>query len=223
VLSLQKIFILNFHGLGEPPSSRLQNDDLYWTDPNFFATILKTVRQRRDVLITFDDSNESDYSIALPLLQAEKVRARFFVVAGRVDQSGYLSRKQIQFLSAVGMTIGSHGMYHRRWAELTDRELHEEIVDARDRIEQITGARVLEAACPFGSYDRRILRRLRASGYDRVYTSDGGPASAESWIQPRNTIARGDNLERVLSIFTEAPVGPKAAWRQFKLMLKRLR
>jgi peptidoglycan/xylan/chitin deacetylase (PgdA/CDA1 family) len=217
------VFILNFHGLGEPASSQLQSDELYWTDPRFFATILETIRERRDVLVTFDDCYESDYSVALPLLKASKMTARFFVVASRVGQTGYLTGKQVQSLCAEGMTIGSHGMYHRKWPVLSDQGLHEEVVEARDRIEQITGASVVEAACPFGGYNRRVLQCLRTSGYDRVYTSDGGPANAESWIQPRNTIVRGDDLPRVLGIISKAPSGPKAAWRRLKLELKRWR
>jgi peptidoglycan/xylan/chitin deacetylase (PgdA/CDA1 family) len=217
------VFILNFHGLGEPLGAQSLDDELYWTDPDFFAAILQIVRDRRDVLITFDDSYESDYSIALPLLKASKMNARFFVVAKRVGQTGFLSGQQIQSLQGAGMTIGSHGMNHRKWPGLSDRELHEEIVEARDCIEQITGSRIVEAACPFGGYNRRVLQRLRTSGYDRVYTSDGGPAAQESWIQPRNTVVRGDDLQKVLSILAKTPSGPKAAWRQLKLMLKRLR
>jgi peptidoglycan/xylan/chitin deacetylase (PgdA/CDA1 family) len=217
------VFILNFHGLGEPLGSQIRSDEPYWTDPHFFGAILEIVRERRDVLITFDDSYESDYSIALPLLKASKVKARFFVVANRVGQAGFLSGQQIRSLCAAGMTIGSHGMHHRKWPGLSDRDLHEEVVEARDRIEQITGSRIVEAACPFGGYNRRVLQRLRTSGYDRVYTSDGGPAATESWIQPRNTIVRGDDLKKILGIITGAPSGPKAAWRRLKLLLKRFR
>src|SRR6202022_1834501 len=123
-------------------------------------------------------------------------------------------------LCAEGMTIGSHGMYHRKWATLSDRELHEEVVEARDRIEQISGSRIVEAACPFGGYNRRVLHCIRTSGYDRVYTSDGGAANLDSWFLPRNTIVRSDDFEKVLGIISAAPSGPKAAWRQLVLMLK---
>jgi peptidoglycan/xylan/chitin deacetylase (PgdA/CDA1 family) len=217
----KRVFILNFHGLGEPAASQNQSDELlYWTDPHLLATILEALRDRQDVRITFDDSYESDYSIALPLLKASGITARFFVVADRVDQKGFLSSKQIQSLHAEGMTIGSHGMFHRKWPVLNSQELHQEVVGARDQIEQIIGAQVLEAACPFGVYNRKVLQQLRASGYCRVYTSDGGPASAESWIQPRNTIVRGDDLKRVLSLVSESPSAPKAVWRRLKLGLK---
>jgi peptidoglycan/xylan/chitin deacetylase (PgdA/CDA1 family) len=216
----QRVFILNFHGLGEPPASQRQNGKLYWTDPGLFATILETFRDRQDVQITFDDSYESDYVIALPLLKASGMTARFFVVADRVGRSGFLSAKQIQSLHAEGMKIGSHGMFHRKWPVLSDQQLHEEVVEARDRIEEVISAQVLEAACPFGGYNRRVLQRLHAARYRRVYTSDGGPATADSWIQPRNTIVRGDDLKRVLSLVSESPSAPKAVWRRLKLGLK---
>ncbi len=217
------MFILNFHGLAESFDQQCGGDKDYWTDPRFFAAVLEIVRDRQNVSVTFDDAYESDYTVALPLLKASKMNARFFVVAGRVGQKGFLSSSQIQSLCAEGMTIGSHGMHHRKWPALSNRELHEEVVEARDRIEQITGTRIREAACPFGGYDRRVLEHLRRSGYDRVYTSDGGPAKAECWIQPRNTIVRGDDMKKVWGIITDVRPGPKALWRQFQLMLKRWR
>lgn len=220
----QRVFILNFHGLGEPADFQNQTGELlYWTDPHLVATMLETLRDRQDVRITFDDSYESDYAIALPLLKAFGMTAQFFVVADRVGRKGFLSAKQIQSLHAEGMKIGSHGMFHRKWPVLSDQELHQEVVEARDQIEQIIGAQVLEAACPFGSYNRRVLQRLRASGFCRVYTSDGGPASAGSWIQPRNTIIRGDDLKKVSDLVNDTPSAPKAVWRRLKLGLKRWR
>ena len=50
-------------------------------------------------------------------------------------------------------------MLHRPWRELGDSALHEELVDAKRILEDVVGRPVTEAACPFGSYDRRVLRR----------------------------------------------------------------
>ena len=38
---------------------------------------------------------------------------------------------------------------------------------------------------PFGSYDRRVLARLRRSGVQCAFTSDGGHARPGSWLQNR--------------------------------------
>ena len=57
-----------------------------------------------------------------------------------------------------------------------------------------------EAACPFGSYDRRVLESLRGSGYRRVYTSDRGTTDAEDYLQARNTVGPDDRPELLSEI-----------------------
>jgi peptidoglycan/xylan/chitin deacetylase (PgdA/CDA1 family) len=78
------------------------------------------------------------------------------------------------------MEIGTHGMYHRDWRKIDEVALNVEIVDARRRIEDICGIAVTKAAIPFGSYDRRVLRRLRSEPFKHLYTSDGGLAEADA-------------------------------------------
>jgi peptidoglycan/xylan/chitin deacetylase (PgdA/CDA1 family) len=217
------LFHLNFHGLGEPAGDISASEKQCWIDPKFFADILDAIKERTDVELTFDDANESDYTIALPLLKGRKLVARFFVVADRIGKKGYLSKEQIQPLRAEGMTIGSHGMRHLPWARLSEPQLNEELLEARERLQQISGAAMTEAACPFGSYNRRVLSKLRQSGYRKVYTSDGGPAKKDAWLQPRNTIIRPYDLQNVVRLAGEVPSGSKGLWRKCKLALKRWR
>ena len=93
------------------------------------------------------------------------------------------------------MGIGCHGMRHRPWRGLGETALHEEHVEAKAMLEQVVERPVTEAACPFGSYDRRVLRSLRGSGYRRVYTSDRGTTGPEDFLQARNTIGPDDRPE----------------------------
>ncbi len=213
---------LTFHGLGEPKRELPDGEDAYWVEPGFFAAVLDHVKGRENIQITFDDANESDYTIALPLLRARNLKARFFVVADRIDQKGFLSSKQIQTMCAEGMRIENHGMRHARWRGLPKTELYEELVESRDIIQRVVQQPITEAACPFGSYDRNAFRMLRERGYSRVYTSDGGLASGEAWIQPRNTIMRHHKLEHVEQLMTMTG-GVKKLWRDFKMTVKRWR
>jgi peptidoglycan/xylan/chitin deacetylase (PgdA/CDA1 family) len=114
-------------------------------------------------------------------------------------------------------------MRHRRWAGLDERELQEEVVDARRMIEGVVGRPVVEAACPFGSYNRRSLARLRDTGYRRVYTSDRGTARRDMWLQSRNTVGPRDGSE-LLGCIEAVDAGPVRAWaRRGKLAAKRWR
>ncbi len=56
--------------------------------------------------------------------------------------------------------------------ELDDHDLKQELVEAKDRLEQMICKPITEAACPWGGYDRRVLAVLRRSNYQRVFTSD---------------------------------------------------
>jgi peptidoglycan/xylan/chitin deacetylase (PgdA/CDA1 family) len=183
--------ILTFHGIGDPPPHVERSELPFWIGRDVFERALDEVSGRPDVLVTFDDGNGSDFEIALPALRRRGMTAAFFVVASRLDQPGYLTREQLRELAAAGMAIGSHGLQHRSWRSLTDEELEDDLTRGRSVLEDALERPVTEASCPFGEYDRRVLRHLRRLGHERVYTSDGGTARADAWLQPRNTIEGG--------------------------------
>ncbi len=220
-----RIFILNFHGLGQPRQGLALGggEETYWIEESFFEAILDRVRHRTDVQITFDDSNESDFAVAFPALQARGMTAKFFMVAQRIGVQGYVSLNQLQSLVAAGMEIGCHGMRHRSWRGLSKQDLKEELVEAKDRLEQMAVRQIKEAACPWGNYDRRVLRALRNLGYQRVYTSDQGPALSDAWLQPRTTVTRRDDLPAIERTTANLPHGVAGLWRATKLTLKRWR
>ena len=98
------------------------------------------------------------------------------------------------------MTIGTHGMQHRPWRSLDDEGYREELDAARELLEAAAGARVDEAACPYGAYDRRALRALKQRDFRRVYSVDRRPARPDAWFRPRYVIRRGDSASKVSSV-----------------------
>src|SRR5262249_40125721 len=141
------------------------------------------------IRITFDDGNASDTHSALPELSKRGLTAEFFVCAGRVGKRHYLDQSMIKELLAEGMSIGSHGMDHRDWRTLDSLDLDVEIVDARHQLEDLTQRQVTKVAIPFGSYDRRILRRLKRESWQRIYTCDRGTTKSTSRTKTRETLS----------------------------------
>jgi peptidoglycan/xylan/chitin deacetylase (PgdA/CDA1 family) len=217
------MFILNLHGIGTPRRELPASEQKVWIEDSQFLQILDYVKARSDVDLTFDDANESDFTIALPALQSRGLKARFFIVAERIGSPAFLAPSQLHSLRGAGMALGNHGMRHRRWVGLDNRELHEELVEARDRLEQLAGVKIAQASCPFGSYNRRVVRALRGAGYSAIYTSDRGPAQPGALILPRNTVHRTWKLENIQAILTRQPKGARWIWRNLKLILKRWR
>jgi peptidoglycan/xylan/chitin deacetylase (PgdA/CDA1 family) len=193
---------LTFHGIGATERPLEPGEELCWLDEDQFESALDSVAGRTNVHITFDDGNASDVEQALPRLRRRGLTATFFIVVSKLGTPGFLDEGALRQLAAAGMGIGCHGMRHRPWRGLDERALREEVVDARRLLEQVVHRPVTEAACPFGSYDRRVLRFLRRHGYRRAYTSDAGTARRGDWIQARNTVHPGNAvgvIERVLA------------------------
>jgi peptidoglycan/xylan/chitin deacetylase (PgdA/CDA1 family) len=184
----QRTVNLTFHGIGEPTRPLEPGEELVWLDPGRFESALDAINGHPSVRLTFDDGNASDVEYALEALRRRGLTATFFIVGGRLGEPGFVDREGVRALVAAGMGIGCHGMYHRPWRRLDERALEEELSDARRLLEEAAGRPIDEAACPFGSYDRRVVRALRVHGYRRAYTSDEGTSRPDAWLQPRNTV-----------------------------------
>ena len=189
--------ILNFHGLGPIPREIDAGEYDCWLDIPRFEAILDRVQGNAEVSITFDDGNVSDYEIALPALLRRGMRAVFFICSGRTGQATFLNDAQIRELAASGMMIGSHGVSHKPWRNLDSIDLEKELAGSRVALEQVSGRKVDLAACPFGSYDRRVLAALKCAGYRAVFTSDGGFCNDAQWLRPRITIRRSFTPDRL--------------------------
>jgi peptidoglycan/xylan/chitin deacetylase (PgdA/CDA1 family) len=220
---LDRELILTFHGLGdEIPPEATDAERKVWVPVEWFEAIVGALPSE-GVTLAFDDGNASDFDHALEVLTRHGHRARFFVITERIGAPGYLSESQIRTLHAAGMTIGSHGQGHRDWRTLPDDELETELAGSRRELEELLGSPVLEAACPFGSYDRRVLRGLKTAGYSRVYNSDGGSAGAWAWLASRNSVHSELDLERWLELASAGPQGLPSPVSAGKRLVKRLR
>lgn len=199
------MIILNFHGLGPMPRGMDAGEADCWLDTEHFENILDRLMGDKRVLITFDDGNASDYEIALHALLRRGMKATFFICSGRVGMPTFLDAGQILELDGYGMTIGSHGVNHRPWRSLDYKGLEDELAGSRKALEGLLGKKVTSAACPFGDYDRRVLRALKNAGYHSVFTSDGGACNSGWWFKPRTTVRRSFTSSHLDQILTAEP------------------
>jgi peptidoglycan/xylan/chitin deacetylase (PgdA/CDA1 family) len=134
----------------------------------------------RSVAITFDDGCETDLLAAAPMLSEMGFGATFYVVAGFLGRRGYLSEDQVRELSSLGFEIGSHSVTHPYLPSLAPRELRTEVLESKDRLEQIIGAPVDHFSCPGGRWTPLVSEIARAGGYRSVATSRIGVNSHRS-------------------------------------------
>jgi peptidoglycan/xylan/chitin deacetylase (PgdA/CDA1 family) len=218
-----RVINLTVHGIGEPPRELDPGEDGTWVTTEQFEQVLDAVVGRDDVRITFDDGNSSDIEIGLPRLRERGLTAEFFVLAGLLDEPGRLSRSDVRELQDAGMRIGSHGWSHRDWRKLGFDQAVEEMVTAPQLLADVTGKPVSRVAVPFGSYDRVVLNRLRHAGATQVYTSDGGAASTDSWLQARTSLRHDIDPSWTADVLAGQPGLQRSARRMAAGLVKRTR
>lgn len=160
---------------------------------------------RRSVAMTFDDGQSSD------LLAAEELRRRnlpaaFFITWSRLGCPSFLSRGEVVEIDRQGFTIGSHGMMHVRFAELTPQDLHDQLAGSKERLEELLGKPVTALALPYGSYNADVIAAAIAAGYRSIFTSDFALAVPGRSVLPRLTIGAGTTLQDFRALLSDGPI-----------------
>jgi peptidoglycan/xylan/chitin deacetylase (PgdA/CDA1 family) len=125
----------------------------------------------KSVALTFDDGCETDLITAAPILLEAGFHATFYVTTGFLDKSGYMSTAQLRKLSDLGLEIGCHSMTHPYLDDIGADQLRREMVDARLRLQDVTGSAVDHFSCPGGRYDERTVTLAKQTGYRSLATS----------------------------------------------------
>ncbi|CAN5391177.1 hypothetical protein BH10BAC2_BH10BAC2_47820 [soil metagenome] len=65
-------------------------------------------------------------------------------------------------------SIGSHGYYHNDLANLSTKQLHDEMIRSKEYLERITGKKVRAIAFPYGSYTAAVIAAAKKAGYTQL-------------------------------------------------------
>ena len=140
---------------------------------------------RHHVAVTFDDGFASTIEMVLPILKRNAIPATFFIPTAHLGKEAewindmdrrkltgpILSNENLKLLSKnKGVTIGSHGMNHRRLTEIKDDDARKELAESKRQLENITGTKVKTHSFPYGVYDARHVAMARKAGYNYVFT-----------------------------------------------------
>lgn len=148
------------------------------------------------VVLTFDDGHESNYTLALPILQEYGLKAHFFVTTGWSGTEYFMTPGQIRELHAASMGIGSHGVTHSFVSDLDDAGIDYELSVSKQALERIIGAGVTDFSAPGGRCDARVAASASRLGYRRFITSEVGLLSRDKLETaiPRCTIRAATTL-----------------------------
>lgn len=151
------------------------------------------------ILITFDDGSKNIMNYALPIMGKYNFKAAIFLNTAYIGKALYHSREKRKFYQSLedalidgcskdgiwlfdylnwqnikslaedGMSFGSHGHSHLVLTELSPGKLQEELDMPRSVMERETGLLLEYFSYPWGTFNHRVKRHTKASGYKLAF------------------------------------------------------
>ena len=118
------------------------------------------------VSLTFDDSDEDQYTNALPALEQYGMHATFYAISGYIGVNpGYLTVPQLQAIYNAGNEIGGHTVLHPNLTQISTAEATREICESRDTLLG-WGFPVTDFAYPYAAYNSTTEGIVKQCGYN---------------------------------------------------------
>ena len=145
-----------------------------------FGDTLVAPRGRGQIALTFDDGpNPAWTPQLLDLLARHRAHATFFLIGKHAMEEPYLTR----YIAEGGHVIGNHSWSHPNLALASPKKVKEELKQAKQVLEHITGAPVRFFRPPYGARRPDVLNAARDLGMKPVtwntMTDDWKERSAE--------------------------------------------
>lgn len=113
-------------------------------------------------MITFDDTDDSQYTTGLRELEKYGFKGVFFIMTVSINRPHYMTREQIRELSDKGHVIASHTWDHHNVKKYTDTDWPMQLEKPTRQLESITGKKVDYFAYPFGLWNPEAIPHVRS-------------------------------------------------------------
>jgi peptidoglycan/xylan/chitin deacetylase (PgdA/CDA1 family) len=156
----------------------------------------------QSVLITFDDGHISNATVALDILKKYNTKATFFITTGWIGTDNFMASTQIKKLHENGMEIGTHGVTHQYFDDLSEKEAISELVNSKLTLEEIIGEDITIFSAPGGRLCANAKKLAQDCGYKALFTSKIGlyTRKTDSFDIPRIDIKRDIDMDDFIKI-----------------------
>ncbi len=114
---------------------------------------------KRGVIITFDDGNLSDFTLARPILKEFGFPWTIFLSLHSLNRE--ITWEQLKQLREEGVYLALHGSRHQDYTLLNSEDLKEDFHACSQAMIDNLQHRSLDFALPFGRYNYHVLTELR--------------------------------------------------------------
>ncbi|MEH7418864.1 polysaccharide deacetylase family protein [Neobacillus drentensis] len=217
----QKIPILIYHSIAE--YSGTGSKELYVTPENFEKQMIylrdhgftlltfeqwhNAMKVKKPIFITLDDGYKNNLTV-LTVFQKLQTRefmpkGTIFVISDFIGRANRLSRAEIKRMSDSALiSIQSHTATHPDLTKSTNLtyELHE----SQEKIQQITGKKVIALAYPYGNTNKQVMTETKKYYLYGLTTTPGSYTPSgiknEQYLLPRTYVKYSTTIEEFAKI-----------------------
>ena len=125
------------------------------------------------VSINFDDGYQSMYDNGLPILDAAGLKSTQYIITQQVGTDSYVTRDEVLEMYNNGHEIGVHTRTHPNLTTLSEPQMTDEIVGAKQDL-MSWGITPTTLAYPYGGYNPRVEAVVQSAGLRGARDSDLG-------------------------------------------------
>lgn len=153
----------------------------------------------KPILLTFDDGTPDFITNALPILDEYDMNAVLFIVTGWIGGGFSMSHAQLEDLAQnhPNVSIQNHTVYHKEntWNSMSEEDAANEILEANQYIEDLTGEAPTLLAYPYGHYHDPVKAAAEANGIK--YAFKVGYPNGDNYAMGRHYVMMDTTLTEI--------------------------
>ena len=136
------------------------------------------------VCLTFDDGYSDTFDTAYPVLKRNNVPFAVYITTGFIDKTAKMwwynqveamNWEQLKALDDESLcTIAAHTVTHPRLSALTEEDARKEIVESKQRLEEMLGHSINHFSYPHGDYNATTVQMVKEIGFTSALKAWGG-------------------------------------------------
>lgn len=208
ILAKKEVPVLCYHHIRNVRAGESESMKSYSVSPTSFAEQMKALHDSgfqtilpgqlyeylvhdgelpaKPVMITFDDTDEEQYSIGAMEMNKYGFKGVYFLMTISINRPRYMSKEQIKNLADSGNAVEAHTWDHHMVTKYVGADWDTQLVKPKRQIQDITGKPVKYFAYPFGIWNQAAIPEIKSRGYDLAFIL----SSKRDSTQPLHTIRR---------------------------------
>lgn len=165
----------------------------FLTDSGWHAMTYEELKQmvekkqwkQKHFYLTFDDTYDTVYTEAYPVLKRLNIPFTMFVTKGLVGTKSFITTEHLKNLAKDPLcTIGCHGLEHKVFRDFTPEEMDRQCREEKEWLELTLGIKVDSFAFPYGrivEVSNSNRRQIAKMGFSLAFSAIEGTIRSVWW------------------------------------------